>query len=32
MKRDDLVRGFVIGALFGALLVWWLLSGFGVRV
>jgi hypothetical protein len=26
MKHDDLVRGFLLGALFGALLMWWLLS------
>jgi hypothetical protein len=34
VKRDDLVRGFVIGALFGLVLMWWLLSpGFApVRV
>jgi hypothetical protein len=30
MKRDDLVFGFILGVVVGAVLMWWLLSpGFG---
>ena len=30
MKRDDLVFGFLLGAAFGAVLMWWLSSSLGV--